>query len=314
MTNTRVFLVTGGLGFIGKNFVQRLLDAGHYVTNVDIVNYAADRKKALEFNDYERYRHIKSDVSTLPYMSECDVLVNFAAESHVDNSIADSHRFCVSNFLGTQRLLELVRAKMAEDRPHFVHISTDEVYGDIENGAHSEDDILKPSNPYSSTKAAADMLVLGWARTYGIEYNIVRMTNNYGMHQYPEKLIPKSSSRLLRGRPALLQGNGLYYRSWLHVEDSVDAILAIIEKGKPNTIYNVNGTEELQNIEVVKKIASIVGVSDEKAYKFVSDRVGQDVRYSLDGTRVRDLGWQPKRDFDEELKRIVENTDFHRFI
>jgi dTDP-glucose 4,6-dehydratase len=314
MENTRLFLVTGGLGFIGKNFVQRCLDEGHYVTNIDVMNYAADRKVAKSFHDYERYRHIEKDVSELPYLAECDCVVNFAAESHVDNSIADSRKFCQTNFLGTQRLLELVRAKAPAERPLFVQISTDEVYGDIISGQHKESDNLLPSNPYSATKAAADMLVFGWARTYGLTYNIIRMSNNYGMHQYPEKLIPKSSARMLRKRPALLHGKGEYFRNWLHVEDSVDAILTVIDRGERNAIYNVSGNAELRNIDVVIKIAKILGVPENLAYEFVADRVGQDVRYSLDCERLHALGWRAQRDFDAELVRIIENIDFQRFI
>ncbi len=314
MSQTKIFTVTGGAGFIGKHFVKRLLDDGHYVTNIDVMNYAADRKVAQEFLDYEKYRHVEEDISNLRHLQECDYLVNFAAESHVDNSIASSREFCFSNFIGTHRLLELTRAKGPDDRPHFLQISTDEVYGDIKEGTHSEDDILKPSNPYSATKAAADMLVHGWARTYGIRYNIIRMTNNYGKHQYPEKLIPKSAGRMLRGKPALLQGNGTYYRNWLHAEDSVDAILTVIDKGEANRIYNVCGNAELQNIEVVRKIAAIIGIDESKAYKFVADRVGQDVRYSLDSSALHALGWVPRRNFDEELRKIIEAVDFHRFV
>jgi len=174
--------------------------------------------------------------------------------------------------------------------------------------------MLHPSNPYSATKAAADMLIYGWGRTYGVDYNIIRMSNNYGMHQYPEKLIPKSSGRMLRGLPALLHGQGHYYRNWLHVEDSVDGILTVIEKGEPNTIYNVNGNNEILNIDVVRKIAAIIGVPEERAYKLVDDRVGQDIRYSLDSSRLQALGWKPQRDFDTELPKIIEATDYHRFI
>jgi dTDP-glucose 4,6-dehydratase len=283
------------------------------VTNVDIVNYAADRRANKEFQDFDQYRHLQQDITTLPYLSECDFVINFAAESHVDNSISDSRQFCQTNFLGTQRLLELVRSKAPLDRPRFIQISTDEVYGDIVNGAHTESDILNPSNPYSATKAAADLLVTGWARTYGVKFNIIRMSNNYGKHQYPEKLIPKSSFRMLRGRPALVHGNGKYSRSWLHVEDCVEAILTVIHKGAENTIYNVNGPHELQNIEVVRKIAEVVGVPQESAISYVPDRVGQDIRYSLDSSRIQKLGWQPMRKFEEEIANIISTTDFHRF-
>ena len=311
---SKLIFVTGGLGFIGKHFVKRCLDMGHFVTNVDIVNYAADRIANEAFKAHKHYRHIEEDIANLSHLPESDFLVNFAAESHVDNSIANNRQFCHSNVIGVQRLLELTRAKAALGAPHFIQISTDEVYGDINEGRHSESDPLRPSNPYSSTKAAADMLILGWARTYGLKYNIIRMSNNYGSNQYPEKLIPKSAWRMHRGLPALLQGDGSYIRSWLHVEDSVEAILKVIENGDPNGIYNVQNSDELSNIEVVEKISSIIGVKKEEAYIFIPNRVGQDVRYSLDDSRIRALGWKPLRNFDKELKKIVEEDDFKRFI
>jgi dTDP-glucose 4,6-dehydratase len=158
------------------------------------------------------------------------------------------------------------------------------------------------------------MLVFGWGRTYGVRYNIVRLSNNYGLHQYPEKLIPKSCGRMVRGLPALMHGDGSYLRSWLHVEDSVDAIMTIIEKGEPSTIYNVSGNLEVPNIEVLRRLARILGVQEEKAIVSVKNRVGQDLRYSLDDSRLRALGWKPRRDFDEELQLIANNIDFRRFL
>jgi len=311
---SKLIFVTGGLGFIGKHFVQRCLDMGHFVTNVDMVNYAADRFSNEKFKKHSNYRHLEEDIAELGHLPESDFLVNFAAESHVDNSIANNRQFCHSNILGVQRLLELTRAKSASGAPHFIQISTDEVYGDIAKGRHKESDPLRPSNPYSATKAAADMLVIGWARTYGLHYNIVRMTNNYGPNQYPEKLIPKSTLRMRRGLPALLQGDGSYIRSWLHVEDSIDAILTIMEKGESNIVYNVHSNCELPNIEVVLKLAVILGVPEKDAYILIPNRVGQDVRYSLDDTRLRALGWESVRNFDEELKKIVMQDDFKRFL
>jgi dTDP-glucose 4,6-dehydratase len=312
--NSKLILVTGGLGFIGKHFVKRCLDIGHFVTNVDVVNYAADNFANEEFMRESNYRHIKEDIANLGHLPESDFLVNFAAESHVDNSIADSRQFCHSNVLGVQRLLELVRAKSTQEAPLFVQISTDEVYGDVLAGCHAETAPLRPSNPYSATKAAADMLVIGWARTYDLRYNLVRMTNNYGSNQYPEKLIPKSAWRMRRNLPALMHGDGTYVRSWLHVEDSVEAILTIMKKGEPNTVYNVHGDTELPNIEVLSKLARIFNIPEEKAFKAVPNRVGQDVRYSLDDSRLRALGWKPARDFDEELKKIAISDEFRRFV
>ena len=241
------------------------------------------------------------------------MLVNFAAESHVDNSITNARNFSRTNFLGVENLLELTRSKQAPERPRFIQISTDEVYGDIAQGSHSEEDRLTPSNPYAATKAAADMLVKSWGRTYGITWNIVRPTNNYGPHQYPEKLIPKSSWRMRRGLPAIMHGDGSYVRSWLHTEDTVDALMTIIESGERNRIYNVGSETELRNIEVLRGIARILGVPEDKAWVAVEDRSGQDTRYSLDDTAVRKLGWKPRRNFFEELEPIVRTLDFTRF-
>jgi len=311
---SKLVLVTGGLGFIGKHFVKRCLDLGDFVTNVDVVNYAADRFANEEFKVHSNYRHLEVDVANLGQLPQCDCLVNFAAESHVDNSIADNRQFCHSNIIGVQRLLELTRAKSASGAPHFIQISTDEVYGDIVKGRHTELDPLRPSNPYSATKAAADMLVIGWARTYGLRYNIVRMTNTYGPNQYPEKLIPKSAFRMRRGLPALMHGDGSYVRSWLHVEDSVEAILTVINKGEPNTVYNVHGDSEIPNIEVLRKLAVVLGVPEKDAYIGIPNRVGQDIRYSLDDSRLRALGWKPARNFDEELSKIAVGDDFKRFL
>ncbi len=312
--NRKLMLVTGGLGFIGKHFVKRCLESGHFVTNVDVVNYAADRFANEEFLEHVNYRHIREDIANLSHLPESDFLVNFAAESHVDNSIADSRQFCHSNVIGVQRLLELVRAKSNREGPLFVQISTDEVYGDIANGRHTAAAPLRPSNPYSATKAAADLLVIGWARTYGIRYNIVRMTNNYGPNQYPEKLIPKSAWRMRRGLPALMHGDGSYVRSWLHVDDSVDALLTIMHKGEHNTIYNAHGDVELPNIEVLRKLARLFGIPEEKAYISIPNRVGQDIRYSLDDSPLRALGWKPIRDFEAELAKIAREDDFKRFL
>ena len=308
----RVLIVTGGLGFIGKHFVRRCLELGNYVTNIDVMNYAADRVAMEELARFTNYRFVRQDIAKLDHIPEAEYIVNFAAESHVDNSIVDNRQFCQTNILGTQQLLELTRSRTSA-APRFVQISTDEVYGDTIDGKHRESDSLRPSNPYSSTKAAADMLVLGWSRTYGLDYNIIRMSNNYGPHQYPEKLIPRSIWRMSRGLSAIMHGDGSYVRSWLHVEDTVDAILTVLTRGETNTIYNVDGDTELPNIEVLRRIAQIFDLPPEGAVRSVKNRVGQDVRYSMDGSRVRALGWKPTRDFDEALRVIATTVDPDRF-
>lgn len=314
ITRRRVLIVTGGLGFIGKHFVRRCLELGDYVTNIDVMNYAADRVVMQEFEQFDNYRFIHQDIAELDHIPEAEYIINFAAESHVDNSIVDNRQFCRTNILGTQKLLELTRSRQSA-APHFLHVSTDEVYGDAHDDVtHRETDALNPSNPYSSTKAAADMLVYGWSRTYGLKYNIVRMSNNYGEHQYPEKLIPRSIWRMSRGLPAIMHGDGSYLRSWLHAEDTVEAILTVLDKGETNTVYNIAGDTELQNIEVLNRIAGIFGIKSSEAYNTVKNRVGQDIRYSMDDSRMRALGWKPKRDFDESLRQIAKSVDPDRFM
>ena len=309
----RVLIVTGGLGFIGKHFVRRCLDMGDYITNIDVMNYAADRVANAEFEQHDNYRFMQQDITELKHIIEAEFIINFAAESHVDNSIVDNMQFCRTNILGTQKLLELTRARMSA-APHFVQISTDEVYGDTVDGIHDENHPLRPSNPYSSTKAAADMLLYGWSRTYGLEYNIVRMSNNYGPHQYPEKLIPRSLWRMSRGLSAIMHGDGSYIRSWLHVEDTVDAILKVLDDGEMNTIYNISGDTELQNLDVLNRIAKIYGIEPSDAFQSVKNRVGQDIRYKMDDSRIRALGWKPTRDFDVSLQEIADTIDPDRFL
>ncbi len=310
-----IILVTGGLGFIGKHFIQCALQRGHFVKNIDCINYAADVKISDEFTRHPNYRLIHADVVDLEFIPECDVVVHFAAESHVDASISSNAKFVRSNIVGTQKLLELIRGKAYQDTPLYLQISTDEVYGDNIEGSFDENALLKPSNPYSATKAAADMLVMSWGRTYGLPWNIARPTNNYGCHQYPEKLIPKAIGRLKRGRPIPLHGDGSYIRTWLHADDTAEALFRIIEDGARQTIYNVSGDEQHRNIDVARKLCALLGVpaKEGQGWVFSGDRAGQDVRYSVDDAKLRRLGWRPTRRFDEELVHVVETHEFNRF-
>lgn len=306
MYNKKIVYITGCLGFIGSHLTRQCLDLGWYVCGVDKLTYAANQQFLPEFKSYENFKFIHSDINDLDMLYECDYVINTAAESHVDNSIEDSDSFVHSNINGVHNLLKLI-AKKKQRRPIFLHYSTDEVYGDIVQGSHSELDLLKPSNPYSATKAAADQLVLAWSRTHGINYIIVRPTNNYGIGQYVEKLIPKSVKFLEIGRKIDLHNNGTPIRTWLHAADTARATIHIVNSGVINEIYNISGNIELPNIEVVKKILGLFGIHDNiRNYIEPSIRQGQDVRYSIDDTKLKNLGWQPQAVFDTELEKIVE--------
>ena len=304
---SKIVYVTGCLGFIGSYVTRACLEKGWYVYGIDKCTYAADERYLGEFNQYPRFRFEKKDINDIERLVDCDYVINVAAESHVDNSIVDSEVFIDSNVKGVWHLLELVKAKQSFKMPTFLHFSTDEVYGDIAEGAHTETDILKPSNPYSASKAAADQIVFGHARTHKVPYVIVRPTNNYGIGQYVEKLIPKSVKHLTLGKRIDLHDEGKPHRTWLHVQDTANAVIHIIESGVKNEIYNISGNYETANIEVVRKIiANFNGETEIEPYLEKYNRVGQDVRYAIDDSKLKKLGWQCYADFDLELTKIVK--------
>ena len=230
-----------------------------------------------EFNQYPNFIFEKEDIKDLNHLYDCDYVINYAAESHVGNSIVNSREFIDSNVMGVKNLLDLIRFKQSNcnDKPVLLHISTDEVYGDIEDGAHIETDLLKPSNPYSAAKAGGDMLIFAWARTYGVKYNILRPTNNYGIGQYPEKLIPLSVKNLMRGKKIRLHNNGTPVRNWLHADDTAAAVMAIIDSGKTNEIYNIAGGFEQTNSDTVRKIIKCFYGTDDSWEQYI------DMSYSL---------------------------------
>ena len=232
----KVVYVTGCLGFIGYHVTKACLDNGWYVRGIDKGTYAANWNLLDDLKSYENFVFEHKDINDLDVLYECDYIINTAAETHVDNSIANSDVFVRSNIDGVHHLLKMITEKHKFKMPILLHFSTDEVYGDIEDGAHSETDMLKPSNPYSATKAAADMLVTAWARTYKVPYVIVRPTNNYGIGQYTEKFIPHTIKYLSLGKLAPLHDGGLPVRTWLHVSDTANAIIKIIEAGVVNEI------------------------------------------------------------------------------
>lgn len=255
----KIVYITGCLGFIGSYVTRLCLKNGWYVKGVDKVTYAANQDLLNEFGKYSNFSFIKSDINDIKFLYDCDYIINVAAETHVGNSISNSDDFIHSNINGVHNILELIRNYRQEHSkiPTLIHFSTDEVYGDINEGLHTETDLLKPSNPYSATKAAADMLILAWARTYNINYVIVRPTNNYGVGQYIEKLIPKTCKFLQLNRKIPLHNEGKPVRNWLHAEDTAKAILKIIEVDAKNEIYNISGNFEQSNLNTVKDILEV---------------------------------------------------------
>jgi dTDP-glucose 4,6-dehydratase len=308
----KVVYVTGCLGFIGIHVTQLMLDRGWYVIGVDKMTYASNRTWLSRFEACSNFTFLSCDINDLGPLRDCDYFINTAAETHVDNSIMASDVFIESNVRGVHHILELIRVIPAYKRPVLLHFSTDEVYGDIESGSHTEEHKLNPSNPYSASKAAADMLINAWGRTHGIPYVIVRPTNNYGIGQYVEKLIPKSVKYLELGRPIDLHDRGEPRRTWLHATDTARAVAAIIDAGVRNEIYNISGNTELPNRVVVQKIlAEYFGNGEDFEttwldYVIDSQRAGQDVRYSIDDSKLKSLGWLATAEFDTELSKVVQ--------
>jgi dTDP-glucose 4,6-dehydratase len=312
----KLVVITGCLGLIGSYVTRKCLQRGWRVYGIDKCTYAANNESYDEFVQYENFDFIEEDIANIDYLPDCDYVINVAAESHVGNSIIDSNDFIHSNVVGVKNLLDLIRKKPnnVDNKPVFFHFSTDEVYGDIVDGEHVETDILKPSNPYSASKAAADMLIFAWARTYDLEYLILRPTNNYGKGQYPEKLIPVSVKLLDRGKKIRLHDEGEPVRNWLHADDTAEAVISIIESGVRNEIFNVAGGFEQKNKETVKKIIKCYFGDDRNYLEHVDlgyKREGQDVRYALNDKKLRDLGWAPKKVFDEEICFLVEHYKNH---
>jgi len=307
-----IVYITGCLGFIGSYVTQACLDQGWYVFGIDKCTYASNIDKLSEFVKNPRFKFEDKDICDLDRLVDCDYFINTAAETHVDNSIRKSDDFVHSNICGVHNILELLRKYKKEGYvlPTFLHFSTDEVYGDISDGDHVESDLLKPSNPYAATKAAADQLITAWSRTYDLPYIIVRPTNNYGCGQYVEKLIPKACKFLSLGRKIPLHNNGTPIRNWLHAKDTARAVIKIIESKSKNEIYNIAGGFEQSNLSTIYKIIEEF-YSDQEftcsdKIDFDVHRPGQDVRYALNDSKIRALGWKPECIFDEEIKNIVQ--------
>lgn len=300
-------LVTGGAGFIGSNFVRYLIEnTMNEVVTVDALTYAGTRANLKGVLDHSRHEFVKGDIRDRDLVdglvSDIDAIVNFAAESHVDRSIGSAEPFVSTNVQGTQTLLDAARDTDVE---RFIQISTDEVYGEIEAGRFSEDDALNPRNPYSATKAGADLLAQSYHVTHELPVLITRSSNNFGPRQHPEKLIPKFIEHANDGRPLPVYGDGTNVREWTYVEDNCRAVDLVLRDGEIGEIYNIGSGHELQNIDVTKTILETVGASED-LIEFVDDRAGHDQRYALDTSKIEALGWEPQVSFEEALERTVE--------
>jgi dTDP-glucose 4,6-dehydratase len=314
----RTVLITGGCGFIGSHFVRAALGLGAFdAVNLDNLTYAGDPARLADVAGHPSYRFVHGDVADRALLERLFeeekpwAVVNFAAESHVDRSILDPSPFFQTNLIGTQALLDAARCHEVK---RFVQISTDEVYGDAD-GKESfyEDDPLRPSSPYAASKASADLLVLAYTRTYGLPALIVRSTNNYGSFQFPEKLVPLTIRNAMVGAELPLYGDGLQCRDWLHVEDNCRAILAILQRGQPGSIYNVGVGEAPTNLEIVRALCRILAdetgwelESLQRRVRFMTDRPGHDRRYAVNADKIRrEFDWHPRVPLDEGLRRTV---------
>ncbi|WP_019635707.1 dTDP-glucose 4,6-dehydratase [Paenibacillus fonticola] len=304
-------LVTGGAGFIGSNFVLYMLQQypEYEIINVDSLTYAGNLENLKSVENNPKHTFVKADITDPKAMDNLvsqgvDVIVNFAAESHVDRSILEPDVFVKTNVLGTQVLLDIARKY---EITKFVQISTDEVYGTLgETGFFTETTPLEPNSPYSSSKAGGDLLVRAYHETFGLPVNITRCSNNYGPYQFPEKLIPLMISRALADEQLPIYGDGLNVRDWLYVEDHCSAIDLVIHKGRNGEVYNIGGNNERTNMQIVQTILEQLG-KPESLIKFVEDRPGHDRRYGIDPTKIMsELGWKPKHNFETGIKETIE--------
>ena len=299
-------LVCGGAGFIGSHFVRlRVRDHGDEVTVLDKLTYAGREENLAAVRDHPRLTFLQGGIENVASVDEavqgCDAVVNFAAETHVDRSIADPDAFMVTNLQGTHVLLEVAR----ERDLRYVQVSTDEVYGSIEEGTFTESSPLAPSSPYSASKAGGDLLVASYFETFGLAATICRGSNNYGPYQHPEKLIPLMVLNALANDRLPVYGDGMNVRNWIFVEDFARAIGHVLEHGAPGEAYNAGGPDEEPNLEVIRRILALCG-RDDSLIEFVTDRPGHDQRYSLSSEKVRALGWEPLTRFEDGHERTVE--------
>jgi len=304
-------LVTGGAGFIGSNFIRLLLEQrDHHVMNLDALTYAGNLENLADVERDPRYSFAKADITDRDQVSEAfashkpDIVVHFAAESHVDRSVLDAGDFVMTNVLGTQVLLDAARASGVE---RFVHVSTDEVYGSLgPTGLFTEETPLQPNSPYSASKTGSDVLVRAAHETHGFPGMITRCSNNYGPYQFPEKLIPLMIANAMEDAPLPVYGDGQNVRDWIYVTDHCEGLLAVMERGEPGEVYNLGGNAERKNLEVVESILKLLD-KPRSLIQFVEDRPGHDQRYAMDVTKIGEsLGWAPRFGFEDGLARTVE--------
>lgn len=301
-------LITGGLGFIGSNLIRHLMwkHQDFRVVNLDCASYGSNHYNLRDLETNERYRFVNGDIRDQNLMKsligEVDTVINLAAETHVDRSISNPWPFFRSNTEGVLVILEAIRSAGREIQ--FLQVGTDEVYSDISEGSYREEDRLKPSSPYSASKAAADLFVSAYNRTYNLDSKITRCTNNFGPFQFPEKLIPKTIIRASLNMKVPIYGSGRNVRDWLYVIDHCEAIDTVLQHGKQGEIYNISGGNEVTNLELAGMILKIMGKPG-SLIEFVEDRPGHDLRYSVDSSKIRKLGWKPKHVFEETLMETV---------
>ena len=301
-------LVTGGLGFIGSNFILKTLheNEGFDIVNVDAELAGSNIKNLSQVKNLKNYEYVKGNITNRKLMEDliknCDVVVNFAAESFVDRSINDANPFLVSNIRGAYTILDII----TKQKKRMIQISTDEVFGSLSNETATEESKFNPSSPYAATKAAAELLINSYFATFNSDVIITRCTNNYGPRQFAEKLVPKTIILAYHNKKIPIYGNGKNIRDWIYVDDHCDAVLSALHHGKSGESYNISANNEIDNLTIVKKILEIMN-KPETLIEFVEDRPGHDLRYSLDSTKISDqLGWKVKSSFEEGLEKTVQ--------